>query len=206
VRFITRISAAFCTATKPGNILLDGEENTPYVTDFGLAKWLGRDYRLTIAATALGTPNYMAPEQASGASASLTTAADVYSLGAILYELLAGRPPFVADTPLETLKLARKRSSRVRRRRPRDLDVICRKALAKEPGARYSSAAALAGGSRTLAGGPHDHRAPRVDAERFWRWAKRNPAGRRSRVTTLALFIAVSIGSDDRGGAFACAE
>src|SRR4029077_6223194 len=82
---------------KPGNILLDGAERTPYVSDFGLAKWLQRDNRLTLATSALATPHHSAPEQAAGASKELTPAADVYSLGAILYELLAGRPPFVAD-------------------------------------------------------------------------------------------------------------
>ena len=133
---------------KPGNILLDGAERTPFVSDFGLAKWLGRDNRLTIATSALGTPHYIAPEQAAGASKELTPAADVYSLGAILYELLAGRPPFVADTPLETLRLAADTPPPAPRNFeatiPRDLEVICLKCLAKEPSARYRSAAALA--------------------------------------------------------------
>ena len=91
---------------KPGNILLHGAAQTPFVSDFGLAKWIGRQNRLTIATSALGTPHYIAPEQAAGASEKLTPAADVYSLGAILYELLAGSPPFEGDTPLETLRLA----------------------------------------------------------------------------------------------------
>ena len=181
---------------KPGNILLDGEENTPYVADFGLAKWLGRDNRLTIAATALGTPNYMAPEQASGSSASLTTAADVYSLGAILYELLAGRPPFVADTALETLKLAAAAEpAALGAEVPRDLEVICRKALAKEPAARYSSAAALAEDLERWLEGRTIIARPASSAERLWRWAKRNPAVAALAFTTLALIIAVSIGS-----------
>ena len=114
---------------KPGNILLDGTERTPFVSDFGLAKWLGRNNRLTIATSALGTPHYIAPEQAAGASKELTPAADVYSLGAILYELLAGRPPFVADTPLETLRLAADTPPPAPRNFeatiPRDLELIC---------------------------------------------------------------------------------
>ena len=89
---------------KPGNILLHGAAQTPFVSDFGLAKWIGRQNRLTIATSALGTPHYIAPEQAAGASEKLTAAADVYSLGAMLYELLAGSPPFEGDTALETLR------------------------------------------------------------------------------------------------------
>ena len=179
----------------PGNILLDGEERRPYVADFGLAKWLTRDSHLTIAATALGTPNYMAPEQAIG-SASLTTAADIYSLGAILYELLAGRPPFVADTPLETLRLAAQREpAALPPDVPRDLEVICRKALAKEPAARYSSAAALAEDLERWREGRTIIARPASTAERVWRWAKRNPAVAALAVTTLGLIIAASVGS-----------
>ena len=153
---------------KPGNILLDGEARTPFVADFGLAKWLGRDNRLTIASTALGTPNYIAPEQASGASGSLTTAADIYSLGAMLYELLAGRPPFVADTPLETLKLVAETAAPALRSIapavPRDLEVICLKCLAREPASRYSSAAALAGDLERWLEGLYDSGAARFKA------------------------------------------
>src|SRR3954462_12006172 len=133
---------------KPGNVLLDGAERRAFVSDFGLAKWLGRNNRLTIATSALGTPHYIAPEQAAGVSKELTPAADVYSLGAILYELLAGRPPFVADTPLETLRLAADTPPPAPRNFeaaiPRDLELICLKCLAKEPSARYRSAAGLA--------------------------------------------------------------
>src|SRR6476659_3410795 len=92
---------------KPGNVLLDGPDRRAFVSDFGLAKWIGRESRLTLAQSALGTPHYIAPEQAAGNSTKLTAAADVYSLGAMLYELLTGRPPFEGDTALETLRLAR---------------------------------------------------------------------------------------------------
>jgi TolB-like protein/Tfp pilus assembly protein PilF len=164
---------------KPGNILLDGAERTPFVSDFGLAKWLGRDNRLTLATSALGTPHYIAPEQAAGASKELTPAADVYSLGAILYELLAGRPPFVADTPLETLRLAadtpppapRKFEATI----PRDLEVICLKCLAKEPSARYCSAEALAEDLERWLEGRTILARPSTPVERAWRWTKRNP-------------------------------
>src|SRR5215212_9613145 len=133
---------------KPGNVLLDGAKRTPFVSDFGLAKWIGRESRLTIVQSALGTPHYIAPEQASGNSTRLTAAADVYSLGAMLYELLTGRPPFAGDTALETLRLARETATPPPRKFkpsvPRDLEVICLKCLAKEPRARYPTAAALA--------------------------------------------------------------
>ena len=164
---------------KPGNILLDGPERMPFVSDFGLAKWLGRDSRLTLATSALGTPHYIAPEQAAGASTKLTPVADVYSLGAILYELLAGRPPFVADTPLETLRLAIDTPPSAPRTLdasiPRDLELICLKCLAKEPSARYHSAATLADDlDRWLEGRTILARAS-TPIERAWRWTKRNP-------------------------------
>ena len=183
---------------KPGNILLDGEERRPYVTDFGLAKWLGRDNRLTIAATALGTPNYMAPEQASGSSGSLTTAADIYSLGAILYELLSGRPPFVADTPLETLRLAEQTAAPPLRsiapEAPRDLEVICLKCLAREPAARYSSAAALAEDLERWLEGRTIVARPASTPERLWRWAKRNPVTAALAAAVIALLLAAGVG------------
>jgi TolB-like protein/Tfp pilus assembly protein PilF len=164
---------------KPGNILLDGAERTPFVSDFGLAKWLGRNNRLTLATSALGTPHYIAPEQAAGASKELTPAADVYSLGAILYELLAGRPPFVADTPLETLRLAADTPPPAPRNFeatiPRDLELICLKCLAKEPSARYRSAAALAEDLERWLEGRTILARPSTPVARAWRWTKRNP-------------------------------
>jgi serine/threonine protein kinase/Tfp pilus assembly protein PilF len=164
---------------KPGNILLDGPERTPFVSDFGLAKWLGRNNRLTLATSALGTPHYIAPEQAAGVSKELTPAADVYSLGAILYELLAGRPPFVADTPLETLRLAADTPPPAPRNFeatiPRDLELICLKCLAKEPSARYRSAAALAEDLERWLEGRTILARPSTPVERAWRWTKRNP-------------------------------
>src|SRR5260370_12592601 len=164
---------------KPGNILLDGADRTPFVSDFGLAKWLGRNNRLTLATRALGTPHSLAPEQAAGESKKLTPAADVYSLGAILYELLAGRPPFVADTPSETLRLAADTPPPAPRTFeatiPRDLELICLKCLAKEPSARYRSAAALAEDLDRWLEGRTILARPSTPVERAWRWTKRNP-------------------------------
>ncbi len=140
---------------KPANILLD-HKGQPHISDFGLATRLPAadagvsllDRSLTQKGIAVGTPSYMAPEQANGPKRSVTVAADVYSLGAVLYELLTGRPPFRADTPLETLVQVLERQP-VRPRAlvpsvPRDLETICLKCLEKEPARRYASAEALA--------------------------------------------------------------
>src|SRR6266403_1384370 len=131
---------------KPGNVLFDSA-GKPYVSDFGLAKWLQRECDLTQTLATLGTPYYMAPEQATD-SRGVTATADVYSLGAILYHLLTGRPPFAGETPMEVLLRAGKQTpKRIRltnQHVPRDLETICLKCLAKEPATRYASAAALA--------------------------------------------------------------
>src|SRR5947207_4432926 len=131
---------------KPGNVLFDSA-GKPYVSDFGLAKWLQRECDLTQTLAILGTPYYMAPEQATD-SRGVTASADVYSLGAILYHLLTGRPPFAGETPMEVLHRAETESPKPPRLTnqhvPRDLETICLKCLAKEPATRYASAAALA--------------------------------------------------------------
>jgi len=184
---------------KPGNILLDGESGTAFVSDFGLAKWLTRENRLTIAPTALGTPHYISPEQAKGVSAGLTTATDVYSLGAILYELLTGRPPFVADTPLETMRLVAETPPTPPRTIeagvPHDLEVICLKCLTKEPLARYASAAALADDLDRWLEGRTILARPSAPPERLLRWAKRNPALAGLSGALLILLIAAAIGA-----------
>jgi serine/threonine-protein kinase len=132
---------------KPSNILID-REGQPHLTDFGLAKILEHDSGLTHSAAIMGTPNYLAPEMAAGKAKEVTTAADVYSLGAILYELLTGRPPFQAESPTQTLRLVLEVEpvSPVAHNRavPSDLATICLKCLEKEPGRRYHSAEDLA--------------------------------------------------------------
>jgi serine/threonine-protein kinase len=179
---------------KPANILLDGDDQ-PCVSDFGLARRLQGGGTLTQAGLVVGTPSYMAPEQAVGRKA-LTPAADVWSLGAMLYELLTGRPPFRADTPLETLmRVVEGEAARPRALCPRvdrDLETVCLKCLEKDPSRRYASAEELARDlERWLAGEP-------VRARRSWcRSAFRR--GRRAvklAVFYLMLFLAViSIGA-----------
>ncbi len=165
---------------KPGNILLDAR-GEPHVTDFGLAKNLEDHHNcLTLSGAALGTPNYMAPEQARGGSKQLTTAADVYSLGAILYEMLASEPPFRSPTPLETMRRVveeePKRPSTINLLADRDLETICLKCLEKEPHRRYDSAAELADDlERWLRNEPIQARRS-SPWERAAKWSRRHPA------------------------------
>ncbi len=164
---------------KPANILIDGD-GEPQVSDFGLALFLSRESSLTGSGDALGTPSYMAPEQAAGRRKEISTATDVYSLGAILYKLLTGEPPIQADTSLETLRRVIETEPRSPRsvdpRVPLDLETICLKCLEKHPGRRYGSAEALADDlARYLRGEPILARSTSAIG-RAWRWARRNPA------------------------------
>jgi predicted Ser/Thr protein kinase len=157
---------------KPANVLID-TQGQPYVTDFGLAKRIEGGSNLTQSGMIVGTPSYMPPEQVRG-PAGLTTAADVYALGAILYEALTGRPPFQAETPLDTLLQVVEREPTPPRtlnpRADRDLELICLKCLAKDPQQRYGSAEALAADlERWLAGEPLQVRPPSLATVlRFW--------------------------------------
>src|SRR5262245_10368560 len=162
---------------KPTNVLL-AADGTPKITDFGVAKFLDADAGATRTETLLGTPNYMAPEQAAGDSKKVGAAADVYSLGAILYELLTGRPPFRGATPLSTLEQVRTQDP-VPPRRFRslslDLETICLKCLEKQPAKRYSSAQDLADDLRcVLDGRPIQARPIRI-WQHLWRSARRHP-------------------------------
>jgi serine/threonine protein kinase len=161
---------------KPGNILLDGR-GEPLVSDFGLAKWLDTT-DLTATLTAFGTPGYIAPEQA-GAASNLTPAADIYSLGAILFDLLAGRPPFVGANALSVIRQAAETPApklrSLDRSLDRDLETICARCLERDPKARYHSAEELAADlERWLDARPILARPVSAPA-RMWRWSRRNP-------------------------------
>jgi serine/threonine protein kinase/WD40 repeat protein len=202
---------------KPTNILLDAR-GQPHVTDFGLAKLLAENVSATASVAVLGTPSYMAPEQATGQASHATTAADIYSLGAILYELLAGRPPFQAATPLEIMRQVVEQEpvpptevlrrtapagpgtskSKIENRKskiPRDLETICLKCLHKNPHERYGSAEALALDlEHWLAGEPILAR-PANSVEKLWSWCRRNPRLAGLSLAVLALLAAITVGS-----------
>jgi serine/threonine-protein kinase len=174
---------------KPSNILLD-KDGQPCVTDFGLAKMLSSDRPDTRSGAIVGTPSYMAPEQASGRRGHVGPLSDVYSLGAILYELVSGRPPFEAESPLDTLvQVIEGEAAPLHRYRPdvpRSLEQICMRCLEKDPSQRYASAIDLADDlDRYLRGEPVEARRLTL-WQRARRWARREPA-LVSRVATLGL-------------------
>jgi tetratricopeptide (TPR) repeat protein len=180
---------------KPSNILIDAE-GQPHITDFGLAKRVGGDSELTQSGAILGTPSYMAPEQASGQGKAVTTATDVYGLGAVLYALLTGKPPFRGDSVLETLERVQHEPpeppSGVGRRIDRDLETICLKCLEKEPGRRYESALTVAEDLERWLRGESIAARPVGRVSRAWRWCRRN-RGIASLLALVALLASAGI-------------
>jgi WD40 repeat protein len=188
---------------KPGNVLLEwpsGHADKPvaYLADFGLARLLDQDSALTRTGELVGTPSYMAPEQASGGAATITTATDVHGLGAILYALLTGRPPFTGPTVLETLERVKGREpDRPRRLNPkvnRDLETVCLTCLAKDPHRRYASALALSEDLESwLAYRPIAARQA-TTRERLAKWVRRRPAAAAFALMSAAVLLAVLAG------------
>jgi tetratricopeptide (TPR) repeat protein/tRNA A-37 threonylcarbamoyl transferase component Bud32 len=183
---------------KPANVLLTAD-GLPKLTDFGLAKRLEGDSELTKSGTIMGSPSYMSPEQARGEQDRIGPLSDLYGLGAILYELLTGRPPFVGTSMLETLYQVRHEEpvppSRFQPKVPRDLETICLKCLQKEPANRYVGCEALAEDlHRFLIGEPIRAR-PVGRGERLWRWCRRNPrtAALSGAIGVLLCAVAVSL-------------
>lgn len=193
---------------KPGNILFD-ELRRPYISDFGLAKVVGANNDLTRPLEFLGTPSYVAPEVATGSALNATTASDIYSLGSVLYELLAGRPPFEAESAPALLKkiaeveptppsgIPGNHPGSASGRCPRDLEVICLKCLAKEPGRRYARARELAEDLHRWLSSRPIHARPASRVERLGSWARRNPA-LALLSSTLALVLAGAIALEAR--------
>jgi serine/threonine-protein kinase len=181
---------------KPGNVLLTSD-GAPKVSDFGLARRLD-EAGLTRTGVPVGTPSYMAPEQARGNKDAVGPAADIYALGAILYELLTGRPPFRAETAAETVQQVIYQEpaspSRLNAKVPRDLETICLKCLRKEPERRYASATVLADDLRRFLEGRPIQARPVGWAARLWRWGRRNPAVAAQVLVALAL-VGLTVGS-----------
>jgi WD40 repeat protein len=181
---------------KPANILVDAE-GRPLITDFGLAKRIESNGGLTCSGVVIGTPSYMSPEQASGMARALTTASDVYSLGAVFYQLLTGRPPFVGDSVLDTLQKVREcEPARPRLLRPgldRDLEIICLKCLEKDPERRYRSADALASDLECWLRSEPIAAKPLTASGRIYKWTRRRPAiAGLSTATALALILGLA--------------
>jgi WD40 repeat protein len=204
-RFVEQTAAAVAYAhsqgvihrdIKPANILIDAAGDVR-VTDFGLAKLIEGDHDLTVTGQVLGTPGYMAPEQAEGKKGKVEAAIDVYGLGAVLYALLTGRPPFQSESMLETLRLVRESApvnpQLLNPQAPRDLETICLKCLEKHPQRRYQAAADVQYElQRYLRSEPIQAR-PASWVYRSWRWCRRRPAAAAASALLCLLFVIVIV-------------
>jgi serine/threonine protein kinase/tetratricopeptide (TPR) repeat protein len=180
---------------KPGNILLDSS-GEPLVSDFGLAKWLEPTGRVTHTPTIFGTPGYIAPEQVNGSGGNPARAADVYSLGAVLFDLLTGQPPFMGEHALKTIQQAtEKPAPKLRSLAPgldRDLETVCAKCLERDPRARYRSAGELADDLERWLRGHSIVARPVSPPVHLWRWVRRNPLI--AQMAALLLTMATAVG------------
>jgi eukaryotic-like serine/threonine-protein kinase len=183
---------------KPSNVLVDPFDQ-PRVMDFGLAKQVESASDLTLSGQVLGTPNFMPPEQAGGRRREVGVQSDVYGLGAVLFFLLTGRPPFLADSMEATLNAvlnADPVSPRLLNLNvPRDLETVCLKCLEKEPGKRYPTAEQLADELGCFLNGEPIQARPVGQTERLWRWCRRNPGLASTATAALLLFLIVGAGS-----------
>lgn len=181
---------------KPSNIIIDTDDQ-PRITDFGLAKRMTLEEDMTLSGQAIGSPNYMPPEQAAGQREAVGPGSDLFSIGAILYHLLTGRPPFLADSVTATLRQVQEfepiKPRLINPTVPRDLETICLKCLEKEPKRRFHSATALAGELERFLHGEPIHTRPLGVAERAWRWCRRNPklASVSGALAVLALVLVI---------------
>src|SRR5262245_60731058 len=175
---------------KPHNVLLD-EQRRPLISDFGLARRLGPEE--SQATGGVGTPEYMPPEQARPGGTAATVRADVYGLGAILYELITGRPPFRGENLFATLQMVLHEAptppGKLNPRVGRDLETICLKCLEKGPAARYASAQALADDLERWRDGRPVAARPAGAAERAWRWCRRNPVPAAAAAVVALTFL-----------------
>ncbi len=181
---------------KPSNIVLD-PEGLAHVTDFGLAKKIEGGGDLSVSGSLMGTPSYMSPEQASGSRNSVTTAADVHGLGAVLYAMLTGRPPYQGGSVAETLEWVLERPPErpgiVNRLVTRDLETICLKCLEKDPKRRYESAASLANDLSRFVRGETILARPVGRIEALWRGCQRNPVAAAMVTALVALLVTSSV-------------
>ncbi len=194
---------------KPANILLT-KEGEPKVTDFGLAKEMDSDEGHTRTGSIMGTPSYMPPEQAEGQAKTLNHLADIYSLGAMMYEFLTGRPPFKGRTLLETLEHVKKKDPvppvQLQPDAPIDLQTICLKALEKDPAKRYQSAEEMADDLAAFSRGDPIKARPISLAQKIWRWSVRNKAQAALVAVGSVFIIASLLGSVAINGLYALAE
>ena len=186
---------------KPSNVLMETTKKSnfiPRITDFGLAKRLDQQ-GLTQTGDVLGTPSYMAPEQAQGQSGTVSSSVDIYALGVILYEMLTGRPPFRGPTPIDTIRQAVSEEpvppSLLTSRIPRDLETICLQCLKKEPNRRYLSAQALVDDLERFEEGKPICARRASNTERTWKWVRRHPTISALIAISIIALLVISIGS-----------